>query len=134
MQMKYYFHFLSFFFFFLVWEFLIQSFSFNSYWKVIDDVWIGSWKLDHIVLLDSFFVKRQNNTKAFISLHHQWDFSDLYVASVLYSFSTYTGGSSARQDGQRLAGLSAERSVHRTMFRQVELFIIWPQRCDIILV
>ena len=46
------------------------------------------------------------------------------MASVLYSFSTYTGGSSARQDGQRLAGLSAERSVQRTMFRQVELNVL----------
>lgn len=51
----------------------------------------------------------------------------------MYSFFPYTGGSSAGQDGQRLAGLSSKRSFQRTVLRQVEL-IIWPQSCDIILV
>lgn len=64
--------------------------------------------------------------------------SRTFASAILHSFLSYTRGSSAGQDGQRLAGLSAERSFQslpwRTMLRQIELLLTWSQRRDSLLV
>lgn len=58
-------------------------------------------------------------------------FSRTFSLTLLHSFFPYTRGFSAGRDGQRLPGLSAERSFQslpwKAMLRQVEHFIIQSQ-------